>query len=79
MYNKNINTKIYLFIRDYKQENRIAPTLREISNGVGIRSISTVFEHLRVLEKQGFLTMQEKAPRSIRLLEELEMEEIPNV
>ena len=63
--------KIYDFIKSYIQKNKYAPTVREISEGVGLKSTSTIHMHLSKLKYMGVLTYEEKKPRTIRILREL--------
>ena len=57
---------VYNFIIDYMSENIISPTVREICEGVGLKSTSSVYFHLKRLEQQGLITMRESEPRTIR-------------
>jgi SOS-response transcriptional repressor LexA len=43
------------YIRSYRRERGIAPTMREIGRALGIRSTNGVADHLRVLEHKGYL------------------------
>lgn len=42
------------------------PTLREIGNHLGIRSTNGVNDHLRALERKGFLTREDMKSRTLR-------------
>ena len=44
------------------------PTLREIGNHLGIRSTNGVNDHLRALERKGYLTREDMKSRTLRLL-----------
>lgn len=44
------------------------PSVREIGDGVGLTSTSTVHAHLTVLEKKGFLRRDPTKPRAIEIL-----------
>lgn len=50
-------------------ENGCAPTLTEIAQYLGLSSLSTVHEHLAVLEKKGLIRRYKGAIRGIELLE----------
>jgi repressor LexA len=45
--------EIYQFIKRYIDTHDIAPSYEEIKNHFGFRSISTVFDHIRMLQKKG--------------------------
>ncbi len=48
------------------------PTLREIGNHLGIRSTNGVNDHLRALERKGYLTREDMKSRTLRLVRTLE-------
>ena len=60
-------------ILDYIEENidkyGCAPTLTEIAQELGLSSLSTVHEHLAVLEKKGLIRRYRGAVRGIELLQ----------
>ena len=58
--------EIYNFIINYMVENIIPPTVREIREGVELKSTSSVYTHLRNLEQMGKITMRSSEPRTIR-------------
>jgi repressor LexA len=45
------------FIKKFTKENKYPPTRREISNELGYKSTNAASDHLRALEKKGFLTI----------------------
>ena len=44
------------------------PTLREIGNHLGIKSTNGVNDHLRALERKGYLTREDMKSRTLRLV-----------
>ena len=44
---------VYEFCKEFFQKNLYFPTVREICDGVGLSSTSTVFFHLAALEQEG--------------------------
>lgn len=68
---KNTRKKIYDFIVSYIKENNYPPTVREICNGTGLKSTSTVQSQLVTLAAMGVITHKESAPRTIKVLCEL--------
>lgn len=61
---------IYDFIVSYIDENGYAPSVRDICDGVGVKSTSTVHAHLKRLETQGRLTYEGGKRRAIKLVTE---------
>ncbi|ACB85086.1 transcriptional repressor LexA [Natranaerobius thermophilus] len=60
--------QIYNFINDYASKNGYPPSVREICQGVGLSSTSTVHLHLSSLEKQGYIRRDSTRPRAIEIL-----------
>ena len=56
-----------------------APTLTEIAQYLGLSSLSTVHEHLAVLEKKGYIRRYKGAVRGIEVLDNEEVYETDNV
>lgn len=60
---------VYSFLVHYIKENGFAPSVREISIGTGLRSTSTVYNHLKMLEMMGKIEMKRgSSPRAIKLV-----------
>lgn len=55
----------------------VPPTVREICTETGIKSTSSVHNHLRVLEEEGYITRVSGANRSIRLTEDARVAQVP--
>lgn len=45
--------RVYNYIIDYMTEHQYAPSVRDICEGVGLKSTSTVYSHLVNLELEG--------------------------
>ncbi|MGD0837044.1 MAG: transcriptional repressor LexA [Polyangia bacterium] len=66
------------FISDSIRKRGYPPTLREIGSHFGIRSTNGVNDHLRALEKKGFLHREDLKSRALRpLLRDEDFVEIP--
>ena len=61
--------EILEYIRDYIENENIAPSVREICEGCSIRSTSTVHRYLHRLETEGRIRMTEGKNRAIVLTE----------
>ncbi len=58
--------KVLEYILRAIDDNGYPPTLREIGNVMGIRSTNGVNDHLRALERKGFLTREDMKSRTLR-------------
>jgi repressor LexA len=58
------------FIRKSIEERGYPPTLREIGEYMGIRSTNGVNDHLRALERKGYLTREDMKSRALKLVED---------
>src|ERR1700754_1691249 len=54
------------FIQTTIDTDGYPPTLREIGNFMGIRSTNGVNDHLRALERKGYLTREDMKSRALR-------------
>lgn len=64
-----IRTMIYDYIVDYLEEHGYPPSIREIADGVGVRTASTVHHHLCTMFERGKLETDAPpgTPRAIRV------------
>lgn len=62
--------KILEFIREYLDEHRFPPTIREIGQTVGISSTSVVKYNLDALERRGHIERDPEISRGLRLVAE---------
>lgn len=58
------------FLLKFAEEHGYPPTLREIGKAFGIKSTNGVNDHLRCLERKGFITRDTMKSRSIQVLED---------
>jgi repressor LexA len=58
------------FIRSSIEQRGYPPTLREIGEHMGIRSTNGVNDHLRALERKGYLRREDMKSRALKLVEE---------
>ena len=63
-------SEILELIRTHIAEQGCPPTRAEISGALGFRSANAAEEHLRALERKGYLEIVPNSSRGIRLLEE---------
>lgn len=50
--------EIYNYIVEYAIKNGCLPTIREIGDGVGLKSTSSVEHHMNRLQNRGFITRE---------------------
>ena len=62
--------EILNYIKEFFQENGIAPSFREIGQHFGLSSTATVSEHIDTLREKGYLTSESHLARSISLTED---------
>lgn len=60
------------FIRRYLAENDMVPTRSEIAENFGFSSANAAAQHLKALEKKGYIQLLSDIPRGIRLMANLE-------
>jgi repressor LexA len=69
------------FIVESIQDRGYPPTLREIGNHLGIKSTNGVNDHLRALERKGYLTREDMKSRTLRptdgVLREMHLDAAP--
>ena len=56
------------FIIQFITENGYSPSFKEIKDKIRLCSSSSIYQHLRVLERQGKITMQPGHPRTIAVV-----------
>ena len=58
--------KVFETIREYVEEHAYAPTLAELSEILSVSTV-TAFEHLRALEKKGYIRREKHKTRAIEI------------
>lgn len=58
---------IYDSIKKYIEENEEAPSIREICELAGLSSPATVHKHLKNLKKLGYIDIEPKKKKGIRI------------
>src|SRR3990167_8405082 len=61
---------VFDFVSNYVSANGLPPTTSEIKTGLGLKSDSTIHEHLGNLKRKGYLTKTNNLARSISLKRE---------
>jgi len=56
------------FLQNYKDQEGVAPTYREISGYFGFKSTKAAWDHVRALENKGYVRLHGKRSRSIEIV-----------
>ena len=67
----NTQLRILRFIVEHRDSVGVTPQYRLIANEFGYRSLATVHEHVKNLERKGWLSTRWQERQSIRVLHEL--------
>lgn len=59
--------KVCSFILQYIEKSGYAPSIREIAEGINLKSTSSVHSQLRKLEEEGKIEMRKNSPRAIKV------------
>jgi repressor LexA len=59
--------RVYSFIVDWRKKNGFPPTVREIAEGLNYRSPNNVRQHLRLIERKGYLKIVTGKARGIEI------------
>ncbi len=62
---KERHKQILEFVKKFIEDNGYSPTIREISEGIGLKSTSNTFWHVQKMKELGLLRGPETTPRSI--------------
>lgn len=65
---KSTLNKIYDYIVEYITTNGYAPSVKDIANGVGLSSTSSVHYNLTMLKDLKMIEMKENTPRAIKVV-----------
>lgn len=60
--------RVYDFLVDFITKNGYAPSVKEICDGIDLKSTSSVYNHLMVLERIGKIHMKANKTRAISLV-----------
>ncbi len=60
--------QIYQYIVSYTKKNLYPPSIREIATFTGLKSSSSVFNHLKKLEDANLIVCKENCSRALKLM-----------
>ena len=70
MRHREMGLRLLKYVYEYREENGFPPSVREICAELGYNSSSSGKTLLEVAEKRGWLLVNTKIPRGIKILEE---------
>lgn len=70
------NERVLIAITDLIKEKGYPPSVREISERVGLKSSSTTYGHMVRLKMKGLITWDESRPRTLRLVKDIPHEDL---
>ena len=70
MRHREMGLRLLKYVYEYREENGFPPSVREICAELGYNSSSSGTTLLEVAEKRGWLLVNTKIPRGIKILEE---------
>lgn len=60
--------EIYEAVRDYTKSRGYPPTVREICEMVGLSSTNTVYRHLKIIKRMGYITFEPGRSRTMKVV-----------
>ena len=70
MRHREMGLRLLKYVYEYREENGFPPSVREICAELGYNSSSSGKTLLEITEKRGWLQVNTKIPRGIKILEE---------
>ena len=70
MRHREMGVRLIKFLYEYKEENGFPPSVREICAELGYTSSSSGKTLLEVTQKRGWIQVNTKIPRGIKILDE---------
>ncbi len=61
-------SRVLHFIIQYREENGFPPTVREIAENLGYKSANNVRQHLRLIERKGFIRILQGRARGLEIV-----------
>lgn len=60
--------QIYEYIKGYIKKHQYSPTIKEITDAVGLKSTSTTHGHIERMRKQGYIDFINMRSRTLQIL-----------
>ena len=69
--------ELFEWIKDYIQKCQHSPSIRQMMQGMGLRSPAPIQSRLKHLQEKGYISWQEGKARTLQLVEEIEQGCVP--
>ena len=69
--------ELYEWIKNYMRDFHHSPSIRQMMNGMGLKSPAPIQSRLKHLQEKGYISWQEGRARTLQLVEELTANNIP--
>lgn len=70
-------SQVLKFIQDYKNMNGHSPTLKSIASSLGLRSVSTIHQHIKSLINKGYLNQADNYGNITLATDEIHARQVP--
>ena len=69
--------ELYAWIKNYMRDFHHSPSIRQMMDGMGLKSPAPIQSRLKHLQEKGYISWQEGRARTLQLVEELTANNIP--
>ena len=73
----NAQEELFEWIKNYMRDFHHSPSIRQMMNGMGLKSPAPIQSRLKHLQEKGYISWQEGRARTLQLVEELTANNIP--
>ena len=73
----NAQEELFEWIKNYIRDFHHSPSIRQMMNGMGLKSPAPIQSRLKHLQEKGYISWQEGRARTLQLVEELTANNIP--
>ena len=69
--------ELFEWIKDYIRDFQHSPSIRQMMNGMGLRSPAPIQSRLKHLQEKGYISWQEGKARTLQLVEDFTQNSVP--
>ena len=67
----NAQNELYEWIKDYVKQFQHSPSIRQMMNGMGLKSPAPIQSRLKHLQEKGYISWQEGRARTLKIVDEI--------